>query len=246
MPPADAAPVDADRLPIARSPRLVRALLIGACGLGLAGVGLTAPSTAPTGTTEIALSSAASATLLADVLPHGAPQLVVTARAAKPAARAPRASRSRPAPTKHKPAASTGKKASFSGGWARPSYASIVSPYGPRWGRMHKGVDFGASYGAPIRAVGDGIVVGTGYQGSESGYGLITIVRHSNGYYSAYAHQSSSSVRTGEKVHAGETIGYVGSTGHSTGPHLHLEIRTSMHGGQINPVTWLRKHGVNV
>ncbi len=243
MPPADDAALDAADTPrplsTSRSPRLVRALLIGACGLGLAGVGLTSPESP---TSEVALSTAASSTVLVEALPHGAPQVLQPPAVTT----APRASRSRPVPAKKKPAASTGKKASFTGGWTRPSYAGVVSSYGMRWGKMHKGVDFGARYGASIRAVGDGTVVGTGYQGSESGYGLITIIRHADGYYSAYAHQSRDVVSVGQKVHRGDVIGYVGSTGHSTGPHLHFEIRRSTHGGQVNPLSYLRKHGVKI
>jgi murein DD-endopeptidase MepM/ murein hydrolase activator NlpD len=115
-----------------------------------------------------------------------------------------------------------------------------------RWGRMHKGIDFGAGSGAPIRAIGDGVVIGAGYQGEESGYGQITLIRHSNGMVSAYAHQSGMLVHAGERVSAGELIGYVGSTGHVTGPHLHFEIRTEAHGGQVNPRSWLAQHGVFV
>jgi murein DD-endopeptidase MepM/ murein hydrolase activator NlpD len=126
--------------------------------------------------------------------------------------------------------------------WVRPSGAGVVSGYGMRWGRMHKGIDFGAHYGSPIRAIGDGVVVGAGYLGDEGGYGQITIIRHPGGLYSAYAHQSRMAVHAGEHVKAGEVIGYVGSTGHSTGPHLHFEIRHSAHGGQINPLKWLRAH----
>jgi murein DD-endopeptidase MepM/ murein hydrolase activator NlpD len=131
-------------------------------------------------------------------------------------------------------------------GWVAPSGAGVVSPFGMRWGRMHKGVDFGARYGAPISAIGDGVVIGAGYQSGESGYGQITIIAHPDGYYSAYAHQSSYLVHEGEHVVTGEVIGYVGATGEVTGPHLHFEIRTAPHGGQVNPRTWLREHGVDV
>jgi murein DD-endopeptidase MepM/ murein hydrolase activator NlpD len=130
--------------------------------------------------------------------------------------------------------------------WVAPNGGPVVSPFGMRWGRLHKGLDFGAGYGSPIAAAGDGVVVGSGYLSGESGYGLITIIRHSNGYYTAYAHQSRSFVHSGERVNAGETIGLVGSTGHSTGPHLHFEVRTYEGGGQINPRPWLREHGVYV
>lgn len=130
--------------------------------------------------------------------------------------------------------------------WVLPSSAPVVSAYGMRWGRMHKGIDFGAHYGQPIRAIGDGVVVGAGYQAGEGGYGQITIIRHADGYYSAYAHQSRVLVRVGQRVHAGELIGAIGATGHVTGPHLHFEIRTAPHSGQVNPLTWLRAHHVRV
>jgi murein DD-endopeptidase MepM/ murein hydrolase activator NlpD len=224
-----------------RSPLLVRALLLGACSAGLIGLGL--PGGASSATTLTAVSSLSdSSEVVIDPVQHG---IVVS----KPRP-AQRATRTRPLAAK-KPVATkvVAKKASSVrriSGWARPSGASVISPYGQRWGRMHKGIDFGAHYGAPIYAIGDGVVVGTGYQSGESGYGQITIIRHSNGFYSAYAHQSSMLVHAGETVHAGELIGRVGSTGHVTGPHLHFEIRTAPHGGQINPRTWLRSHGVYV
>jgi murein DD-endopeptidase MepM/ murein hydrolase activator NlpD len=225
-----------------RSSGAARALLLSACAAGLTGLslvgGVTGTSAAPA--PQNVLRS--DGTLPAPILLEQRVQ--------------PRADRSRPVVVKKvappvKKAAAPAKKARVAKhvrtvSWVLPSDAGIVSPYGPRWGSFHKGVDFGASYGAPIRAVGDGVVVGTGYQSGESGYGQITIIRHSNGYYSAYAHQSSMVVHEGDHVTAGELIGYVGSTGHSTGPHLHFEIRTEPHGGQINPSSWLRAHGVDV
>jgi murein DD-endopeptidase MepM/ murein hydrolase activator NlpD len=215
---------------------IARALLLGACGLGLLGL---APGSAHPGS-----SAARPATLSAASTPAGA--LEADPRPPHPGASratvsAQRASRSR---TVHPAKKRVTRK--LTGRWVRPSSAAIVSPFGMRWGRPHKGVDFGAHYGAPIYAIGDGVVVGVGYQSGESGYGQITIIRHRNGFYSAYAHQSSYVVHVGDHVSAGEVIGYVGSTGHSTGPHLHFEIRTFTHGGQINPVPWLRSHGVRV
>ena len=230
-------PALATDTPARRSPRAARALLLGACALGLSGLAVTTTSH-PASVVRPQLASASQPLSLDLELraPH-----TVTVPAAAPV---PRASRSRALAPKKR---STKKKAAhLTGRWVRPSGAGIVSPYGMRWGKLHKGVDFGAHYGAPIYAIGDGVVVGTGYQGGESGYGQITIIRHSNGYYSAYAHQSSFLVHVGEHVSAGELIGRVGSTGHVTGPHLHFEIRTEEHGGQINPVPWLRSHGVSV
>lgn len=254
MPPADLQadacadstidPTDQPQGPSPRSPQLVRLLILAAFGVGLLGVSL--PGGRPSIPT-VAVTSAAVQTEFAPSRLQGDVPVRHASRsraaAAKPAVK--------PAVKKaaaHKKAAIRKKAKRVVRGprWARPSGAGIVSPYGMRWGRMHKGIDFGASYGAPIRAVGDGVVIGAGYLGSESGYGKITIIRHPDGTYSAYAHQSRTAVSAGEHVSAGEVIGYVGSTGHSTGPHLHFEIRMSPHGGQVNPSRWLRAHGVFV
>ena len=218
----------ADACAPARSPRLVRLLILGALGLGLAGLSL--PSGHPALQTVAVTTAAAQTPITADVLQgdlverHASRSRPLTAAVARPHRK----------PAVHQPT------------WVRPSYAAVTSPYGIRWGRMHKGIDFGAHYGDPIRAIGDGVVVGAGYQASEGGYGQITIIRHADGFYSAYAHQSRMAVHVGQRVKAGQVIGYVGATGHVTGPHLHFEIRTAMHGGQINPLAWLRAHHVRV
>ena len=220
-----------------RSPRLVRLLLLGACGAGLLGLGL--PGTNPS--VQALSVTPASATTLVEATE---PAVLHAPRVAPPRV-APRATRSRTV-AKAPAVRRTVAKKKATGRWVRPSYAGIVSYYGPRWGRMHKGVDFGAGYGDPIRAAGDGVVIGSGYLGSESGYGIITLIRHSNGYVTAYAHQAKSFVSAGERVTAGEVIGKVGSTGHSTGAHLHFEVRTATHSGQINPLPWLRARGVSI
>jgi murein DD-endopeptidase MepM/ murein hydrolase activator NlpD len=226
-------PADTDAPVRARSPQVVRALLLGACAAALLGLSVPhAPAAAPQ---AFAVEAAASSTFVArDIARYmDRPAGVSALRATR--------SRALTAATH-----ATKKAAHFSGAWFRPSYAGIVSPFGMRWGRMHKGVDFGARYGAPIRAIGDGVVVGAGYLAEESGYGEITLIRHADGYVSAYAHQSRILVHTGDRVAGGQLIGYVGSTGHATGAHLHFEIRTRTHSGQINPARWLRKHGVSV
>jgi murein DD-endopeptidase MepM/ murein hydrolase activator NlpD len=89
---------------------------------------------------------------------------------------------------------------------------------------MHTGVDWAAPYGTPIVSAGDGVVVSAGW---VSGYGYLTRIRHANGYESAYAHQTrfAPNIEAGTVVHQGQVIGYVGSTGLSTGPHLHYEVR---------------------
>ena len=100
--------------------------------------------------------------------------------------------------------------------------------------RMHAGVDFGAPAGTPVTAAASGKVVGAGTLG---GYGNTVTLRHPGGVETRYAHLSSIAVSVGQEVVAGRTIGAVGSTGQSTGPHLHLEVRV---GGQpVDPLPWL-------
>lgn len=95
----------------------------------------------------------------------------------------------------------------------------------------HRAIDYAASYGTPIRSVGDGTVAYAGWNGP---YGYFVSIRHNGTYKTNYAHQSRLAVRTGQKVSQGQTIGYVGSTGFSTGPHLHYEM--VKHGTKINPL----------
>ena len=115
-----------------------------------------------------------------------------------------------------------------------PVSASVTSPFGWRWGRMHEGVDLGASYGAPIAAAAAGTVIYAGWLG---GYGNLTVIDHGGGLATAYGHQSQIAVSVGQSVSQGEIIGYVGSTGHSTGPHLHFEVRVN--GQAVDPLGYL-------
>jgi len=100
--------------------------------------------------------------------------------------------------------------------------------------------------GAPIRAAASGTVTRTGW--IWGGYGISTVISHGGGVWSHYAHQSRTQVRVGQRVAAGQVIGRVGSTGHSTGPHLHFEIARSagVLGSQTNPAIWLRNHGIRI
>jgi murein DD-endopeptidase MepM/ murein hydrolase activator NlpD len=93
-------------------------------------------------------------------------------------------------------------------------------------------IDYAAAIGTPIRSVGDGVVTSAGW--SSAGYGYLTAVRHNSTYTTRYAHQSKIIVSAGQKVKQGQTIGYVGSTGLSTGPHLHYEMIKN--GSKINPL----------
>ncbi|MFE9931136.1 peptidoglycan DD-metalloendopeptidase family protein [Streptomyces sp. NPDC005533] len=108
----------------------------------------------------------------------------------------------------------------------------------------HTGVDFIASSGTTVRAVGAGTVVSAGWSGS---YGNEVVIRHADGKYSQYAHLSQLSVSSGQSVTAGQTLGLSGSTGNSTGPHLHFEIRTGpSYGSDIDPLAYLRSKGVSI
>lgn len=126
-----------------------------------------------------------------------------------------------------------------SSGYIYPLQAPISSPFGAREGLdangFHKGVDFSAPEGTPIAASMAGEVVVAQNDGMPvSGYGIATIIKHSNGMYSLYGHQSELLVSVGDSVQQGQIIGKVGNTGISFGPHLHFEIRTSLYGGMGN------------
>lgn len=125
--------------------------------------------------------------------------------------------------------------ASRSGGQlAWPVRGSISSPFGMRYGRMHTGVDIAARHGAPIGAAESGRVVHAGWGG---GYGRMVDIDHGGGVVTRYAHMSSIAVSVGKNVERGELIGYVGSTGNSSGPHLHFEV--IVNGRQLNPMNYL-------
>ena len=108
---------------------------------------------------------------------------------------------------------------------------------------FHNGIDFAASTGTPIRAADSGLIIVAGEPAQYRGYGKITVIDHGqskNGrrLSTVYAHQSRIGVHEGQRVAQGEVIGYVGSTGHSTGPHLHFEVR--LNGVPTNPLEYLR------
>ena len=122
--------------------------------------------------------------------------------------------------------------------WVRPSSGPLTSPYGYRWGRLHKGIDLGAPYGSGIYAATDGVIV---YAGPQAGYGQLIVIRDWDGTETAYGHMSAFVRRSG-RVHAGDLIARVGSAGDATGPHLHFEVRIG--GVAINPLPFLRKRGI--
>lgn len=121
-----------------------------------------------------------------------------------------------------------------SGGLIWPVSGPITSPFGMRWGSLHPGIDIGVPMGTPIRAAAAGHVVLASYDG---GYGNLVVIDHGNSLATAYAHQSAMAVTVGQFVEQGQVIGYVGSTGFSTGPHLHFEVRVN--GTPVDPLGYL-------
>ncbi|MFJ2375376.1 M23 family metallopeptidase [Streptomyces sp. NPDC087769] len=108
----------------------------------------------------------------------------------------------------------------------------------------HSGIDFHAASGSSVVAVGAGTVVEAGWGGA---YGNNIVLRMTDGTYTQYGHLSSIGVSVGQSVGAGQQIGLSGSTGNSTGPHLHFEARTTpSYGSDMDPVAYLRAHGVRV
>ncbi|HEV7613610.1 MAG TPA: M23 family metallopeptidase [Steroidobacteraceae bacterium] len=145
-------------------------------------------------------------------------------------------------PKKHAaPAPLTTVPEQYAGSLRWPLDAYIVSSeYGDRWGKMHKGMDMAADAGEPVYAIAAGEVI---YAGDGlRGYGNVVILRHDRKTSSLYAHNSELKVKQGEQVAQGALIALLGSTGHSTGPHVHFEIRDG--DTAVNPRTVLPKSKV--
>ena len=120
-------------------------------------------------------------------------------------------------------------------GW--PTDGFISSGYGLRWNgaEFHQGIDIAAEMGTPIVATADGVVTLAGW--NAGGYGNMVDIDHGSGVSTRYGHASAVVVTAGQRVRRGQIIAYVGSTGHSTGPHLHYEVRLS--GQPVNPTSYL-------
>ena len=106
--------------------------------------------------------------------------------------------------------------------FAWPLKGIVTSRFGPRNGSFHDGIDIGAPIGTPVRVAADGQVI---YSGVLRGYGNVIIVRHGQGYVTVYAHNKANSVKEGESVRRGQKIAEVGTSGRTTGPSLHFEVR---------------------
>ncbi|MEM6521539.1 MAG: peptidoglycan DD-metalloendopeptidase family protein [Cyanobacteria bacterium P01_C01_bin.70] len=121
-------------------------------------------------------------------------------------------------------------------GYMWPTQGVLTSGYGWRWGRMHRGVDIAGPVGTPIYAAGAGVVVTSGW--NSGGYGNMVDIRHPDGSLTRYAHNSRLMVSPGQQVRQGQQIAEMGSTGYSTGPHLHFEIHIPNQ-GTVNPIALL-------
>lgn len=118
-------------------------------------------------------------------------------------------------------------------GWITSYFGQRLSPWAGRM-KMHEGLDVGAPYGTPVHAPADGIVT---FSGEKAGFGKFVQVDHGYGIETIYAHNQSLSVRAGQKVKRGALLSAVGNTGHSTGPHLHYEVRVN--GIAVDPLYFI-------
>ena len=155
-------------------------------------------------------------------------QIAAAQAAAAPSTPATSSSSGAPAPL-----SSAGSGVSSSG-FVFPVSGPVVSGFGPRGGRMHEGIDIIVPFGTPVAASASGTVIRSDY---GRGYGNVVVIDHGNGLSTTYAHNSSLAVGVGAVVSQGTVIAYVGSTGNSSGPHVHLEFR--INGTAVDPFRYL-------
>jgi murein DD-endopeptidase MepM/ murein hydrolase activator NlpD len=126
----------------------------------------------------------------------------------------------------------------ISAGFIWPTNGVLTSGYGPRWGRIHRGIDIAGPVGTPIVAAASGRVSYSGW--NDGGYGYLVEIVHPDGSMTRYAHNSALYVKVGEQVNQGQLIAAMGSTGYSTGPHLHFEIHPNGNGA-VDPMPYLAR-----
>ena len=124
--------------------------------------------------------------------------------------------------------------AASAAGFVWPVHGIFTSGFGWRWGRMHEGIDLAVPNGTSVVASASGTVIVAGWMG---GYGNLVVVDHGNGLATAYGHNTSVTVGVGQSVAQGQLIAYSGNTGHSTGPHVHFEVRVN--GSPVDPLGYL-------
>lgn len=125
-------------------------------------------------------------------------------------------------------------RSASSAGMIWPVNGTFTSGFGPRWGRMHEGIDIAVPTGTPVAAAASGTVISSGWGG---GYGNLVVIDHGGGVATAYAHNTRLIVSSGQAVGQGSIIAYAGSTGNSTGPHVHFEVR--INGQATDPLPYL-------
>jgi murein DD-endopeptidase MepM/ murein hydrolase activator NlpD len=139
------------------------------------------------------------------------------------------------------------------GAWARPSAGILTSGFGPRWGSQHAGIDLAGPRNSPVYAAAAGTVLTAACTSAYcdrdgnldlGGYGNLVELDHGAGVTTRYAHLSGYTVTPGQQVAAGALLGFQGSTGNSTGVHLHFEVR--LDGAPVDPVPWLADRGVDL
>ncbi|MEV6167716.1 M23 family metallopeptidase [Streptomyces sp. NPDC051954] len=140
------------------------------------------------------------------------------------------------------------QQSNAAGAWVVPvetyELSASFGSGGERWANAHTGQDFAVPIGTPVRSVGTGRVVEVSCGGA---FGIQLVIEHPGGYYSQYGHLASVAVDQGERVSPGQWIGQSGSTGNSTGPHLHFEVRVTPElGSSVDPVPWLAERGVQL
>jgi murein DD-endopeptidase MepM/ murein hydrolase activator NlpD len=202
-----------------------------------------ASGTGLTGSTHVADSLAAS--LAEQAREQEAAARVAAERAAREAAERAERKRERAMEVR---AARAAERAALQRHVAPVAGSRVSTAYGAggaMWSSgSHTGVDFHAPAGASVRSVAAGEVVEAGWSGA---YGYQVVVRHADGMYTQYGHLSSVTVAVGAQVTAGTQVGRAGSTGNSSGPHLHFEVRTGPgYGADVPPLRYLRAHGVDV
>ena len=215
-----------------------------AAGLGVAGVTAAADAQAREVETVAAVRADTQTAAEISALPAGQVAAAATIREGEAETHAAEVTADRPALSfvrvrrKQRPAPKV------TPAWVNPMpEGAVTSCFGQRWGRLHAGVDLAAPSGTPIRAVGAGVVISAG---PADGYGIAVLIDHGNGYLTLYGHMSAVTVTAGQKVKAGDQIGPEGSTGHSTGPHLHLEVHKGAYKNPIEPTRWMHEHGVAI
>jgi murein DD-endopeptidase MepM/ murein hydrolase activator NlpD len=232
-----------------RARRRNRLIVLGAAGLvalGLGGVAVatTGPDRPAPAAVSLDAQSRAEAASRADrsARESSAPASPSASPTVSPSTAVASPSPTRTAPAKPKPKPKKTTKPTPA--WVDPMPgASVTSCYGQRWGTLHAGIDLALPSGTPIRAAAAGTVTQAG--DAADGYGNSVFIDHGNGYLTHYAHQSRIAVTVGQKVKAGQVIGYEGATGDATGPHLHFEVHQGMW-NQIDPAPFMRARGVDL